>query len=248
MPVALHTRVGQPSCDTHRKACAITEAFNCLDIVPSGKWAKSLTDKFAGMSLYTLVYNLIWKDGSLNWSRGTSLVCEGTLCDPGSAIALFDLELVERRKAQRLAKGGPQLLAILSPGGSRRRRDNDPQAKREATRVGLAQGQMLLKRALASKAHAPMLLAVLRSPGATAQESLLTAQRTTAKRRSPSTRATPQTSSMRSTWTQNSMGSWRRTSMSYWTPLPATLRTKRLAQTGRASWMVASPMLPQRRS
>lgn len=91
------------------EASLITGEHICLDILPSGRWVESLTERFSNVTLFTLGYAVIWKDGTLNWSRVTNTTLEGVLLELGQRVALFDHELAERRRAQRLAQSGPGL-------------------------------------------------------------------------------------------------------------------------------------------
>lgn len=61
--------------------------------------------------LHTLQVEILWKDGSLNWSNVVAIKKEGLLYEPGLTTALLDEHLRQQRATKRLAKGGGGLLA-----------------------------------------------------------------------------------------------------------------------------------------
>lgn len=75
-----------------------------MDMKTSGAWVASLTERFSKMDLYSLEYNLIWRDGSLNWSSVSAMRLEGPLIGPGVKEPLLATMLAARRRSDRMAR------------------------------------------------------------------------------------------------------------------------------------------------
>lgn len=105
------------------QACKLSDRFNAIAIESSADWVAALASEFVKMRLLTLTYELVWRDGSLMWSKVTATNVEGSLAAPSQTKPLFEAELAERRRVQRLLRPSTILRAgdPLSGGSSSHR-------------------------------------------------------------------------------------------------------------------------------
>lgn len=75
----------------------------------SGGWVSSITEKCGMLVLFRLDVELVWKDGSLNWSRVKGMSREGVLCGPGCVGPFGADALAERRRLNNMARASAGL-------------------------------------------------------------------------------------------------------------------------------------------
>lgn len=113
---------GGASARAHKppKANKVSDKFGSIDVAHSGPWVEELVGSYSRIKLFSLAYDVLWVDGSLNWSRITAASEVGLLYEPGMRVALFQVQLADRRRAQRLRSARSRCrLATLCNSASR---------------------------------------------------------------------------------------------------------------------------------
>lgn len=128
------------------EACKLTPNFTTIAVEPSADWVRDLTVKCETLRLFSLSYEVLWRDSSLNWSKVVSIANEGILLSPGLRTALLEDSLAEKRRLEKATRM-PAILRVdpLAPPkrGSRRNAAGRTGGRSETQRATRGRGRRM---------------------------------------------------------------------------------------------------------
>lgn len=92
-----------------QRASKVSDNFLCIAVEASGALARRMAQECSHITLYRPSYKILLGDGTLTWSRVTSLNKCGNLLAPGLNRPLFAEEVTAHRKLERAGRAGQPL-------------------------------------------------------------------------------------------------------------------------------------------